>query len=35
MAMAPIEDEPALSKIGFQVVPAFVVFQTPPEAMPT
>ncbi len=26
---------PASSKIGFQVVPAFIVFQRPPEASPT
>jgi hypothetical protein len=31
----PIEYDFSLSKIGDQVVPAFVVFQRPPEAVPT
>src|SRR5688500_18964840 len=32
IAISPIEDEPCLSKISCHVVPAFKVFQTPPEA---
>src|SRR5216683_7901055 len=35
MAMSPIVETLSLSKIGSQVVPLFVVFQTPPEAVPT
>src|SRR5439155_25216823 len=35
IAMSPIVDTPSLSKIGSQVVPLLVVFQTPPEAVPT
>src|SRR5713226_2806249 len=35
IAMSPIVDTLSLSKIGSQVVPLFVVFQTPPEAVPT
>src|SRR6266851_1298608 len=33
--MSPIVGTLSLSKSGSQVVPAFVVFHTPPEAMPT
>ena len=33
-AIAPIEAFGALSKIGFQVAPKSVVFQTPPAAAP-
>ena len=33
-AMSPIEATPWQSKIGVQVVPLFVVFQTPPDADP-
>jgi hypothetical protein len=33
--MQPIEYEPWASKIGFQVTPAVVVFQTPPEPTAT
>src|SRR5437867_536408 len=33
--MQPIEYEPWLSKMGVHVVPAFVVFQTPPDATVT
>src|SRR5229473_4969277 len=35
MAMSPIVETLSLSKIGSQVVPLLVVFQTPPEAVPT
>src|SRR5690242_5595432 len=35
MAMSPTVETPSLSKTGSQVVPLFVVFQTPPEAVPT
>src|SRR2546426_12538426 len=35
MAMSPMVDTPSLSNIGSQVVPLFVVFHTPPEAVPT
>src|SRR6266404_4510027 len=35
IAMSPIVDTPSLSKIGSHVVPSSVVFQTPPEAVPT
>ena len=35
IAISPIVDTPSLSKIGSQVVPLLVVFQTPPEAVPT
>src|SRR6266481_7933869 len=35
IAMTPIVDTPSLSKIGSHVVPLLVVFQTPPEAVPT
>src|SRR2546426_1723081 len=35
IAMSPIVDTPSLSKIGSHVVPLLVVFQTPPEAVPT
>src|SRR5713226_3530103 len=35
MAMSPILESLSLSKIGSQVVPLFVVFQTPPAAVPT
>jgi hypothetical protein len=33
-AMAPIEDAFTPSKMGFHVVPASMVFQTPPAAAP-
>jgi len=33
--MSPIEIVPWRSKMGFQVVPPFVVFQSPPEAVAT
>ncbi len=33
--MSPIVETPSLSNIGSHVVPLFVVFQTPPEAVPT
>src|SRR5687768_8971301 len=32
MAMSPIDDVPSRSNIGSHVVPAFVVFHTPPDA---
>src|SRR5947199_6147089 len=35
IAMSPIVDTPSLSNIGSHVVPLLVVFQTPPEAVPT
>src|SRR5438105_15850813 len=35
MAISPIVETPSLSKTGSQVVPLFVVFHTPPEAVPT
>ncbi len=35
MATQPIEYEPSPSKTGVQVVPALVVFHTPPEAAAT
>src|ERR1700741_1081157 len=35
IAMSPIVDTLSLSNIGSHVVPLFVVFQTPPEAVPT
>src|SRR6266849_9927221 len=35
MAMSPIVETLSLSNIGSQVVPLFVVFHTPPEAVPT
>src|SRR6266851_291926 len=35
MAMSPMVETLCLSKTGSQVVPLFVVFQTPPEAVPT
>src|SRR5713101_5950983 len=35
MAMSPIVETPSLSKTGVHVVPLFVVFHTPPEAIPT
>src|SRR5260370_29213830 len=35
IAMAPIGETFSLSNIGSQVVPLFVVFHTPPEAVPT
>src|SRR5579859_779064 len=35
MAMSPIVETPSLSNTGSQVVPLFVVFQTPPDAVPT
>src|SRR5215212_10027391 len=35
MVTQPIENEPSPSKIGANVVPAFVVFQTPPDAAAT
>src|SRR6266853_50287 len=35
IAMSPIVDTPSLSTIGSHVVPLLVVFQTPPEAVPT
>src|SRR6266513_3671728 len=35
MAISPIVETPSLSKTGSQVVPSFVVFQTPPAATPT
>src|SRR5215831_5068400 len=35
MAMSPMVETPSLSKTGSQVVPLLVVFQTPPEAVPT
>src|SRR5687767_5452455 len=33
--MSPIDAMGCESKIGFQLIPPFVVFQTPPEAEPT
>src|SRR5690348_13986610 len=35
MAISPIVDTASLSNTGSQVVPLFVVFQTPPDATPT
>src|SRR5215470_811717 len=35
IAMSPMVETPSLSKTGSQLVPLFVVFQTPPEAVPT
>src|SRR5882762_3744430 len=35
IAMSPIVDTLSLSNIGSHVVPLFVVFQTPPDAVPT
>src|SRR5437660_5447235 len=35
IAISPIVDTPSLSNTGSQVVPLLVVFQTPPEAVPT
>src|SRR5439155_3806538 len=35
IAMSPIVETPSLSKTGIHVVPLFVVFQTPPDAIPT
>src|SRR6266436_5350818 len=35
MAMSPMVETLSLSNIGSQVVPLFVVFHTPPEAVPT
>ncbi len=35
IAMSPIVETFSLSNIGSQVVPLFVVFHTPPEAVPT
>src|SRR6266700_5392346 len=35
MATSPMVETPSLSNTGSQVVPLFVVFQTPPEAVPT
>src|ERR1041384_7686170 len=35
MQMSPIDVDPCSSKIGSKVVPAFVVFHTPPVAAPT
>src|SRR6267142_4760079 len=35
IAMSPIVDTPSLSNMGSQVVPLLVVFQTPPDAVPT
>src|SRR6202165_22549 len=35
IAMSPIVDTLSLSNIGSHVVPLFVVFHTPPEAVPT
>ena len=35
MTTVPIEYDASLSKIGVQVVPAFVVFHTPPDATAT
>src|SRR5258708_2704406 len=35
IAMSPIVDTLSLSNTGSHVVPLFVVFHTPPEAMPT
>jgi len=35
MAKAPIASEMALSDVGVQSIPPFVVFQTPPWAVPT
>src|SRR6266852_6703742 len=35
MAMSPIVETLSLSNIGSQLVPLFVVFHTPPEAVPT
>src|SRR5713226_9024375 len=35
IAMSPIVETLSLSKIGSHVVPLFVVFQTPPDAVPT
>src|SRR2546429_4120249 len=35
IAMSPIVDTSSLSNIGSHVVPLLVVFQTPPEAVPT
>src|SRR3989441_3082196 len=35
IAMSPIVDTPSLSNTGSQVVPLFVVFHTPPDAVPT
>src|SRR5690349_25081148 len=35
MAMSPMVETPSLSNPGSQVVPLLVVFQTPPEAVPT
>src|SRR5688572_23663139 len=32
IAMSPIDDVPSRSNIGSHVVPAFVVFHTPPDA---
>src|SRR5258708_4309701 len=35
IAMSPIVDTLSLSNIGSQVVPLFIVFHTPPAAVPT
>src|SRR6266513_60892 len=35
IAMSPIVETPSLSNTGSQVVPLFVVFHTPPDAVPT
>src|SRR3977135_1598591 len=35
IAMSPIVDTLSLSNIGSHVVPLFVVFHTPPDAVPT
>src|SRR5579863_9189937 len=35
IAMSPIVDTPSLSNTGSHVVPLFVVFHTPPDAVPT
>src|SRR6267154_253128 len=35
MAISPMVETLSLSNIGSQVVPLFVVFHTPPEAVPT
>src|SRR5580692_12338255 len=35
IAISPIVETPSLSNTGSHVVPLFVVFQTPPDAVPT